>query len=100
MSFFFYKAEDFYRVLKALKILLFLSQLKNLERKHHLMDEELKQTLLYTRVTLFLTVILAFMMLMQLYFGNTTCADHETLHTTTDDAISPILDATQSKNEL
>ena len=90
---FFYKAEDFYRVLKALKILLFLSQLKNLERKHHLMDEELKQTLLYTRVTLFLTVILAFMMLMQLYFGNTTCA-------TTDDAISPILDATQSKNEL
>jgi len=78
----------------------YLKELKNLERKHHLMDEELKQTLLYTRVTLFLTVILAFMMLMQLYFGNTTCADHETLHTTTDDAISPILDATQSKNEL
>ena len=63
-----------------LKFLCFL-QLKNLERKHQSMEEELKTTLFYTRTTLILTVILAFMMLLQLYFGSTACpTDHETFH--------------------
>ena len=41
------------------------------------MDEELKTTLLYTRITLFLTVIVAFMMIYQLYLGNTSCPAHQ-----------------------
>jgi len=57
----------------------YLKELKNLERKHQSMEEELKTTLFYTRTTLILTVILAFMMLLQLYFGSTACpTDHET----------------------
>jgi len=51
----------------------YLKELRNLERKHQLMEEELKATLFYTRITLILTVILAFMMLLQLYLGNTAC---------------------------
>jgi len=59
----------------------YLKELKNLERKHQSMEEELKTTLFYTRTTLILTVILAFMMLLQLYFGSTACpTDHETFH--------------------
>merc|ERR1711862_526127 len=82
----------------------YLKELKNLERKHQLMDEELKTTLLYTRITLFLTVIVAFMMVLQLYYGNASChTDHETLHSQATDAMTlPNLDTSESNsnNEL
>merc|ERR1711982_150538 len=79
----------------------YLKELKNLERKHQLMDEELKTTLLYTRITLFLTVIVAFMMVLQLYYGNASChTNHETLHSQATDATDamtlPNLDASES----
>ena len=60
----------------------FIFQLKNLERKHQSIEEELKGTVFYTRLTLIVTVILAFLMLLQLYLGNATCPiDNETFHT-------------------
>jgi len=75
----------------------YLKELRNLERKHQLMEEELKTNLFYTRITFILTVILAFMMLLQLYLGNTACpADHETFHTMT----APNLDVGDSNSEL
>jgi len=59
----------------------YLKELRNLGRKHQAMEEEIKATQFYTRITLMMTVILAFMMLLQLYFGNTACpADHETFN--------------------
>jgi len=60
----------------------YLKELKNLERKHQSIEEELKGTVFYTRLTLIVTVILAFLMLLQLYLGNATCPiDNETFHT-------------------
>jgi len=81
----------------------YLKELKNLERKHQLMDEELKTTLLYTRITLFLTVIVAFMMIYQLYLGNTSCpADQEAFHSPAAAEVmpSPNVLESNSNNEL
>lgn len=81
----------------------YLKELKNLERKHQLMDEELKTTLLYTRITLFLTVIVAFMMIYQLYFGNTSCsANQEAFHSpaAAEAMPSPNVLESNSNNEL
>lgn len=66
------------------------------------MDEELKTTLLYTRITLFLTVIVAFMMIYQLFSGNTSCsADQEAFQSpaaTTEAMPSPNVDALESNS--
>ena len=67
------------------------------------MDEELKTTLLYTRITLFLTVIVAFMMIYQLYFGNTSCsADQEAFQSpaAAEAMPSPNVLESNSNNEL
>ena len=67
------------------------------------MDEELKTTLLYTRITLFLTVIVAFMMIYQLYFGNISCsADQEAFHSpaAAEAMPSPHVLESNSNNEL